>query len=224
MNIITKFLTLAISTSFVLASTNVAMAQSYWTLEVSSPASVQNNATFNLDYSLLSTEQFQPYTVELVANGANVVEIQNVSTNDKFGYNGRFSINNVPEGSYSYFVKATNNSDNSIQQSSTKNVTVDLPDAKVLVISSTENSSDNQLNNVDRTTLLSNSQNTDNGQEATAITETSSDTAGTKVEGQQDNNQNNTARNVALLVAGLAFLLALAGLLWSKFKQTKEVN
>jgi hypothetical protein len=194
-----------------------AHAASYWKLEVSTPATTLQSSTFNLDYSIMASDTNEDFTVQLIANN-NVVETQNVTTGEKFGYNGRFTKTNVPEGSYTYFVKATSATDASEQQSTARNVTVNLPDTQVVAITTNDTTGDTNVTAVRTNT-------TANGTEVatavtTGLTETSSTQASTDVQGTSNNNSRN------FTIAGLLLLAFAGGAIWygiSNYLNKKDV-
>ncbi len=78
-----------------------------WSASISSPANTTNK-TFNVQYATLSTEKDDDITVELFENGVS----KGAQTTVKdFGGSGVFSVTVPAVGTYSYTVKATNNTD-----------------------------------------------------------------------------------------------------------------
>jgi hypothetical protein len=205
-----------ISTAIVLSITATTYAQSvFWQLDVSTPTFTQQTATFNLDYNVVSTEANDEFTVELLANGTTI-ESQNVSTSGKYGYNGRFVRSNVPEGTYTYIVKATRSADTTTQQTAPKTVSVDVPDARI-VTATTTTPNGNTATAVAATTSPDA---TATGATAiTPVTETASTTSATEVKGTSDTTRNFT-------IAGLLLLALAGGAIWygvSNYLNKKDV-
>lgn len=230
----------ALFVSVVLFATSAitSAASTYWSLDVSTPATTQQSSTFNLDYYLAYTDPTDQFTVQLIANGSNVIQTQNAGNNGKYGDSGRFTVKDIPNGTYTYKVKAfmTSNPSNS-QTTATRTVTIAVPSATVVVINSgstSSGSSTSSTSSPDSTTSgTSSASSSSAGGESNvsedavasavdAITETSSDIAATGVEGEQDQGTNDTAKNIAvvLLIAG-----AIGGVAWLLLsRQDKEFS
>lgn len=106
--------------SLLLISTPV-MTTHFWQIKMSTPASVINNRTFNLEYTTLSVEQDDDITVEAFQNN---VSVSSQTTTKNFGDSGAFSITVPADGTYQYHLKATSSIDG-IQTTETKSVTID---------------------------------------------------------------------------------------------------
>jgi hypothetical protein len=201
---IKTFISLLIAAVVVLSISAVTYAQTmFWQLDVSTPTFTQQTSTFNLDYHVLSTEATDAFTVELKANGT-VIETQNVSTGGKFGYNGRFVRSNVPEGTYTYTVKAVRTADSSVQETAPKTVSVDVPDARVVTATATT-ANGNTATAVAATTNPAAS--ATGAANATPITQTASAQSDTEVKGASNRTRNFT-------IAGLLLLALAGGAIW----------
>ena len=201
---------LFVAAIIVLATSAATNAQTvYWQFNVSTPTYEQQTSTFNLDYNILSTEQTDAYKVELIANGS-VLETQNPSTT-KFGLTGRFVRSDVPEGIYTYTVKATRTADNSTQETAPRTVQVNLPEAQVILVPATVAPTTEEGTTA---TPATTSAGTEGGttapeEEATATptTQTASATTDTDVQGASTRARNFT-------IAGLLLVALVGGTIW----------
>jgi hypothetical protein len=188
----------------------------YWTVKISKPAPVMTSSTINLDYIVFSTVSGDTFDVTLLNNGSSTGIVQTLVSTGKGGDSGRFTVNNVPEGTYGYSVLAKNTADGSSQVSDSSSFTVNLPDSQTVVASNV-----NGETNV--TAVRTNT--TANGTEVatavtTGLTETSSAQANTAVQGASDNNSRN------FTIAGLLLLALAGGAVWygiSNYLNKKDV-
>lgn len=224
-----KILTAVLSSAFIMllaaTSSTTLYAQSIdWKVTVSQPAKVITSSSFNLDYAIMTVHGGQTFDVYLLNNGTPVSGyVQTVvTTAEKLGATGRFSLSGVPEGTYSYSVLAKNITEENEQLSDAAPFSVNLPDTQTIVVSS-NGSSTTQSSDTDVTIARTNT--TANGSDVTAVattadgitdtlsTDTITDVAGTS----------NNARNFT--IAGIALFALVIGTAWygvTKFLDNRE--
>ncbi len=104
----------------------VASAATAWHLDISTPNSVQTSHTFNVQYTVLATDNAN-FTVQLLQNEVPVGSPQNTNTdpNGLNGNSGTFAVNVPSDGSYKYQVQATCSCGGASQTTAPKTVNVD---------------------------------------------------------------------------------------------------
>lgn len=103
-----------------LLAPSATLANSFWSLDVSTPRSITNQDRVQLDFTTLSTNTSDEITVELYRNGTLVDEIVTTGGGDS----GRLVAQLPRDGSYTLEVRATN-SNGSDPQTKTRSITRD---------------------------------------------------------------------------------------------------
>jgi hypothetical protein len=125
-----KRLTLTIASLLSLVTLSLgglASAASSWYLNPIKPASEVNTRSFNIQYSVLST-QADVFTVTLTNTGPAAFDQSQQTNVDPHGVNGNsgsFALTNVPDGHYTFTVTATRNGSADTAQSRSATVDVD---------------------------------------------------------------------------------------------------
>ena len=203
-----------LSIVLVLALSAPTLAQSidrYWTVKISKPAPVTTSSTVNLDYIVFSTVSGDTFDVVLLNNGSSTGRVDTVVSTGKGGDSGRFTINNVPNGSYTYSILKKNTADGSSQVSDSATFTVNTPDARAVAVSSGSNGTNvtaASQNTTANGTQVTTAATTAQPEAIAAITETSSAQAGTDVQGASSNNTRN------FTIATLLLFALVGGSLW----------
>ena len=121
-----KRLLLMVVTLLSLASFSAsAFAAGFWKVTISSPANTTSK-TFNVQYTTSSTDPDDDFLVELFQNGSSIGTQSTVKEN---GDSGVFVVTVPANGSYDYYIKATNSNDAVARNTSSVNVAVSEPPA-----------------------------------------------------------------------------------------------
>ena len=212
--IATVLTTLTLTIVMVILTAATVSAQSvdrYWTVKISKPAPVTTSSTINLDYIVFSTVAGDTFDVILLNNGSSTGRVDTIVSSGKGGDSGRFTINNVPDGTYTYSVLAKNTADGSSQVSDAAPFTVNTPDARVAAVTSTNGTTNATVASQNTTSTgaeVTAVATTATPEAITGITETSSAEAATNVEGASNNNTRN------FTIASLGLLVLIGASLW----------
>jgi hypothetical protein len=106
-----------------LPATVSATASNGWRVNISDPAD-QTSKTFKVQYTAFSTTASDKITVELFQNNASV---GTQTTLKPYGDSGAFDISVPSNGTYSYYIKATNSSDETPKTTNTVTIAVHDP-------------------------------------------------------------------------------------------------
>ncbi|MEK7603313.1 MAG: hypothetical protein AAB459_03665 [Patescibacteria group bacterium] len=116
-----KFISSLIVSLAVLTQTAFVLAAStFWNVDISTPATSMNTRNFQLQFTTLSTDASNSITIEAFQNSVSIGS-QTVTA----GGSGAFAVSVPADGSYSYFVKASNTSIAETKTTATKTVVVD---------------------------------------------------------------------------------------------------
>lgn len=117
-----KLLALSFIALLLTSPLSVLAAPSYWASTISTPASVQNKRSFNIEFTTLSTNASDTFNVELFQNGSS---IGSQTTSAGNGDSGAFLVTVPADGVYTYYTTTTNIGVGEPKNSATKQVKVD---------------------------------------------------------------------------------------------------
>lgn len=112
---------LTVSLLLLVAIVTPVSAGHYWKVKMSTPASIINSRSFNVEYTTLSVEENDDIAIEALQNG---VSMGTKTTTRPFGDSGAFAVTVPADGTYQYYMKATSSIDGT-QTTETKTVTID---------------------------------------------------------------------------------------------------
>lgn len=121
-NIATRITSVLSIVSVMLLLGSHASAAAIWKLDISVP-SVQTSRSFNVQYTILSTQQGSNFEVALLQN--NVQISSNIPPATSFGASGSFAVSVANDGLFDYRICANNTTDTTLKCTTTVSVTVD---------------------------------------------------------------------------------------------------
>ena len=101
----------------------VSAANHYWKIDMSDPTAANQERTFNVEYTALSTASNDQITVRLVQDGT----VADTQTTAQGGDSGMFRVSVAEDGTYVYSMSATSSQDGSTKSTQPLSVTVTTP-------------------------------------------------------------------------------------------------